>query len=405
MPKLGLFEGYGVELEYMLTDRETLDVRPICDRILYEVTGAYESEIEMGKLNWSNELVLHVIELKTNGPADRLEGLAEEFQKGVAQINRLAETRGAKLLPTAMHPWMDPHREALLWPHEYNPIYSSYDRIFNCQGHGWSNLQSVHLNLPFQGDEEFGRLHAAIRLVLPILPALAASSPIVDARVTGILDTRLDVYRNNQSRVPSIVGDIVPEPVFTEKDYQEGILQRVYRDIAPLDPEGILQYEWLNSRGAIARFMRDTIEIRVLDIQECPEADLAILRAISAVLQALVEERWVALDRQQSWTAPPLKALLLDCIVRAEESVIDEPDYLSLFGLKAGRCTAGQLWEHLAEKTGQDGSTLRVLIEQGTLARRILRAVGEHPSREDLKQCYGQLSGCLAEGKMFAGSA
>jgi hypothetical protein len=300
---------------------------------------------------------------------------------------------------------MDPRREARLWPHEYNPIYSSYDRIFNCQGHGWSNLQSVHLNLPFHGDEEFGRLHAAIRLVLPILPALAASSPIVDARVTGILDTRLDLYRSNQIRVPSIVGDIVPEPVFTEKDYQEGILQRVYRDIAPLDPEGILQYEWLNSRGAIARFMRDTIEIRLLDIQECPEADLAILQALSAVLRALVGERWVSLDRQQSWTAPPLKDLLLDCIVHAEESVIDEPDYLSLFGLKVGRCTAGQLWEHLAEKTGQNGNALRVLIEQGTLARRILKAVGEHPSKQDLKQCYERLSACLAEGKLFTGNA
>lgn len=405
MPKLHLFEGYGVELEYMLADRETLDVRPLCDRVLYEVAGAYESEVEMGKLNWSNELVLHVIELKTHGPADRLVGLAEEFQKGVAHINRLAGAYGAQLLPTAMHPWMDPHREARLWPHEYNPIYSSYDRIFNCQGHGWSNLQSVHLNLPFHGDEEFGRLHAAIRLVLPILPALAASSPIVDARLTGLLDNRLEVYRTNQNRVPSIVGDIVPEPVFTEKDYREAILQRVYRDIAPLDPEGILQYEWLNSRGAIARFMRDTIEIRLLDIQECPEADLAILQAVTSVLMALIEERWVSLDRQQAWPAPPLKEFLLDCIVHAEGAVLEEPDYLALFGLKARQCTAGQLWEHLAEKTGQDGTALRILIEQGTLARRILNVVGEGPSRDDLKVCYERLSACLAEGKLFTGKA
>ena len=50
-------------------------------------------------------------------------------------------------------------------------MYEAYDRIFDCRGHGWANLQAVHLNLPFSGDEEFGRLHAAIRLVLPIMPA------------------------------------------------------------------------------------------------------------------------------------------------------------------------------------------------------------------------------------------
>src|SRR5690606_17301416 len=143
---------------------------------------------------------------------------------------------------------------------------------------GWANLQSVHLNLPFDGDEEFGRLHAAIRLVLPILPALAASSPLKDGHYTGLKDTRLDVYQSNQRKVPSIAGRVVPEQVFTQKDYEEQILQRNYQDIAPYDPEGILQDEWLNSRGAIARFQRNAIEIRVLDIQECPAADLAILK-------------------------------------------------------------------------------------------------------------------------------
>ena len=39
----------------------------------------------------------------------------------------------------------------------------------------------------------------------------------------------------------------------------------MYRQIAPLDPDHVVQYEWLNSRGAIARFDRNAIEIRVID--------------------------------------------------------------------------------------------------------------------------------------------
>ena len=62
----------------------------------------------------------------------------------------------------------------------------AFDRIFSCQGHGWANLQSMHINLPFADDAEFGRLHAAIRFLLPLLPGLTASSPVMDGAVTGI---------------------------------------------------------------------------------------------------------------------------------------------------------------------------------------------------------------------------
>ena len=34
-----LFDAYGVELEYMLVDRETLAVAPICDRVLAAEAG------------------------------------------------------------------------------------------------------------------------------------------------------------------------------------------------------------------------------------------------------------------------------------------------------------------------------------------------------------------------------
>ncbi len=119
----------------------------------------------------------------------------------------------AKLLPGAMHPWMDPYKETKLWLHDSKEIYDTYDRIFNCQGHGWSNLQSMHINLPFADDREFKLLHSAIRTILPILPAMSASSPIVDGEITGLMDTRLEVYRRNAERIPSITGLIVPEAV------------------------------------------------------------------------------------------------------------------------------------------------------------------------------------------------
>jgi glutamate---cysteine ligase / carboxylate-amine ligase len=224
-PEFHLFDCFGVELEYMIVDAQSLAVLPVTDRVLWTVAGEYLSEIELGSVSWSNELALHVIELKTTKPASNLEGLVAEFQENVGRINQILAPLGGRLMPTAMHPWMDPHREMRLWPHEHSPIYETLHRVFDCRGHGWANLQSVHLNLPFVGDQEFARLHAAIRLLLPIMPALAASSPVMDGRITGRLDNRLEVYRHNARQIPRVSGAVIPEPVFSEKAYQQEILQ------------------------------------------------------------------------------------------------------------------------------------------------------------------------------------
>src|SRR5690606_25387746 len=166
-----LFDAVGIELEYMIVSAETLDVVPAADRLLEAVAGGPTDEWENGDIAWNNELALHVVELKCNGPRPALAGLADAFQDNVRIAGRALEREWLRWLPTAMHPWMDP-ADVRLWPHGTRTIYETFDRIFDCKGHGWANLQSAHLNLPFADDEEFARLHAAIRVLLPILPGL-----------------------------------------------------------------------------------------------------------------------------------------------------------------------------------------------------------------------------------------
>ena len=281
---LHLFTGYGVELEYMIVSKKDLSVNPITDKVIFEIANEFTSDVEMGDTAWSNELVLHVIEFKTNGPAVKLSGLENAFHDQVLKVNKILEKFDSMLLPTGSHPFMNPFEETRLWPHENNLIYESYNKIFDCRGHGWSNLQSIHLNLPFHNDSEFAKLHAAIRILLPIIPALSASTPILDGKLTGFMDSRLEVYRSNQKIISSIAGKVIPERVYTKAEYESKILNKIYSDIAPFDNEKILRHEWLNSRGAIARFERNTIEIRIIDIQESPVADLAIIQLIVYVI-------------------------------------------------------------------------------------------------------------------------
>jgi glutamate---cysteine ligase / carboxylate-amine ligase len=406
----GLFSCYGVEIEYMIVDHATLDVRPLCDQLLAADGEPPPAERDAGPIAWSNELVLHVLELKTNGPVPTLAGLADVFQQSIQTANTLLTPRGARLLPTGMHPWMDPLTETRIWPHEYGPVYHAFDRIFGCRGHGWSNLQSTHLNLPFADDDEFGRLHAAVRLLLPVLPGLAASSPIVAARPSGQLDTRLVHYCRNATRIPAVTGNVIPEPVFSQAAYEGEVLAPLYAAIRPHDPDGLLQHEWLNARGAIARFDRGAIEIRLLDTQECPAADLAILALIVHVLQALVEERWSHRADQEAWEVEPLAQVLQAGIVAADQAAITDATYLGMFGMhQRPPLTVREFWRALAERVlppavwSEHGPCLEPVLTHGPLARRILAALPPTPTRDDLEEVYATLADCLAAGRGFTG--
>ncbi|MEF3167815.1 MAG: glutamate--cysteine ligase [Deltaproteobacteria bacterium] len=403
---------YGMELEYMIVDARTLDVLPVADGLIRSVAGEYVNEVEFGPMAWSNELAAHVVEVKNLAPAPELSSLLPLFEKEVKRIEEALSPFGAMLLPTGMHPWMDPMRETRLWPHGNREIYETYNRIFSCSGHGWANVQSAHLNLGFAGDEEFARLHAAVRILLPILPAIAASSPVVEGRATGLLDTRLEYYRNNQKRVPSVTGQIIPERVYSRRDYENVILARNYADIAPFDPAGILRHEWLNSRGAIARFERSAIEIRVLDVQECPLADFAVAAMISAVLEACVAETWAGFEEQAAQEVGPLAAILLDVIRKGEAAVIEDEGYLALFGFPGKRAAAAELWRHLAgaavpgfpDPGDERHAAMERILAEGPLARRILRALGGDFSKGSLYRVYQGLSDCLRKGCIFPAS-
>jgi len=422
-PPLHLFQGYGVELEYMVVDRDTLRVAPIVDRLLQiaaALPGAeiedeeeggnseYPGSVQLGPIAWSNELALHVLEFKVSTPSQTLSNLADTFHKSITTANAALAPMNAQLLPCGMHPLMNPDTEMTIWPHGYSEVYEAFNKIFDCKGHGWSNLQSAHLNLPFAGDDEFGRLHAAIRFILPILPALAASSPMMDGGATGLMDNRLDVYSDNARNLPITSGKVIPEPVFTHDDYERVVLRAIYKAFEPHDPNGVLRHEWANSRGAIARFTRSAIEIRVLDVQECPRADLAIIAAISSVLRAMVEGRLSDLIEIKKWGVEPLHALLLTVIRDADQARIADPAYLRALGFTGDSCSARQLWQHLVESTFANDPgypefkpALDVILSQGCAARRMMAHLRGDFSAPNITRLLRELASCLAENRML----
>jgi gamma-glutamyl:cysteine ligase YbdK (ATP-grasp superfamily) len=408
-PRLHLFQAYGVELEYMIVDSDTLQVKSISDELLKHELGTYGSDFENGLVTWSNELVLHVVELKSTRPELNLNGLEHAFAENVRRINAILSGRNAMLMPTAAHPFMNPASETKLWPHDNNEVYDIYNKIFDCRGHGWSNLQSTHLNLPFYDDEEFAKLHAAIRVLLPLLPALCASSPILDGEFTGLLDTRLKYYKTNQAKLPSITGRVIPEAVFSKRNYLNTVYDKIKSDITPFDPQNILDPIWVNSRGAIPRFDRGSIEIRIMDIQECPAADLAIVTLVIETIKSLVNGTFGSIDSLMKARTDMLAALLDKTIRDGQDAVIDHPEFLSIYGINGPSAMASEVWSEILRRLGEaKGNVLEhwrkeldIILSEGTLSTRILRAVNKNYSRENIEAVYRQLSGCLAQNKMF----
>ena len=99
---LGLFEGFGIELEYMIVDRATLAVAPLADALLREGSGAVASELEVGELAWSNELAAERRAVPERAPAFDPRGLLSALDRHrVAYIIVGAFAMAAHGLPRA----------------------------------------------------------------------------------------------------------------------------------------------------------------------------------------------------------------------------------------------------------------------------------------------------------------
>lgn len=402
-----LFSVVGIEIEYMVVDKEKLNIQPIVDQVFHRLSGKYDNEIDRGAVALNNELALHVIELKNNGPTDNLWQAQQDFYKELLHLYQQLEQFQCTLMPTGMHPWLDPMGGIALWPHGERTIYETYNRIFDCRGHGWSNLQSMHVNMPFSDDNSLMQLHNAIRIVMPMIPALAASTPVCEGKTGRSLDNRLRVYAVNQQKIPAITGDVIPEFITGLDDYEEKILKPMYRAIAPHDPEQVLQEEWLNSRGAIVRFDRNAVEIRVIDSQECTMADFSCAAAITGVIQSVVRHT------DEYLNAPLDNALLKTILFQAADNGLSTEylpkSWLSQLGLKKTNYPSMRhVWHDLIANSSNYippsfQTTLEFILSHGNLAERILKFLGKpSPTPTDrLLPCYQQLCQSLQTNRLF----
>lgn len=148
----------------------------------------------------------------------------------------------------------------------------------------------------------------------------------------------------------------------------------------------------------------------MLDIQECPLADVSLAVLICAVLEGLTAGRWSASVELKAAETVGLAEIFSDTVREGEQAVIDNCRYLALFDRGGSAAmTAGELWQELATDCApvlaEAGygiqQSVETMLAHGPLSRRIIRALGANPNRERLREVYRELGFCLAQGRLF----
>ncbi len=395
----GTLQVLGPEHEFSVVD-EKLQPLPIVDKIIKDVHGRIVNNVDFGEFSFGKELQAHVAEFKGSAPFSSPQMFEETIMVAVDTILGVLEKRyRARLLGLGMHPSLR-LEEVRVWSHRDRRIYEALSKIFNLNQHGWLNIQSFQINLPFKNWPEAVRLYNSTANILPYLPAVAASSPIYESKIGRFLDNRLRFYLVNQSEVPSITGDIIPEYVNSFEEYEKITVKRYSEDLAKLNaPRFLLYKEWLNSRGAVIRFDRKAIELRILDEQECVKSDVALSCFIRAALRGIMN------DNEYPYSPHKILVENLNQVVRhGLEAPVQHPK---------GK-TARQVCRHLMQIASKNATKeekqylpiIKKRIDVGNLSNLILREVAKKIQKTDFDEAifsvYSSLADCLEKNQVYA---
>lgn len=385
-----VFDGFGLGMDYMLVESGSL--QPIAPAGLGS-SGEGTS--------WSLNGTASAIHLSTQAPEKDLPAAGARLIADVKNLNALVEERvNGMLLPSGAHPFA----QAGDAPPTTDDINA---RLFGPANAGQLWTSGATLEIPFGDEQGFGRLHTAVRMVLPLIPALTAASPFLEGKRVSALTAHVLALMEGTPAIPELSGLFIPEVALDQADYYRIVLEPIARVLVERDLSERIDYHSVNRRAAVPHFDRGTIAIGVMDTQECPAIDAAVAEMIVAVINAMKDGRWVSNYLQRAWHESDLLAILKDVAASGAEAVIANRDYLLMFGKMRESATAGELWRHLYQqlRDGLSESTrIRIahILDQGCLAQRILRRTGELPSHEQLIDVYRELAACLKEDRPFA---
>lgn len=385
-------EVLGPEHEFSIVNHE-LRALPIVDKVLKGFHGRIVNFVKLPHFTFGKELQTHVMEIRPNEPFKSAEDFENTMQEAVLTLlSFLHKKYEASLLGTGMHPFLR-LEDAGVWPHRHRQIYEAYSKVFNLKRHGWLNIQSFQLNLPFSNEKDGVILHNQLANLCAYLPAIAASSPLYKGNFGDNIDNRLHFYKENQVEVPSVSGDIVPEYTTSFEQYRKDVIDKYSRALAAAGADKLLlNNEWVNSRGVIFRFDRKAVEIRILDEQECIKSDVALSCFIRATLRGSTKEDTALL---------PHSILVKDYLSIVKNGL--EAKTQNQKGPSAGSVCKSFLQTAFANASEEEKKYLPIIekrIERGNLSKIIRERIQRKAQKTDFKEAIIHIYSKLAKSLM-----
>ena len=167
-----LFDAYGFAVGYAVVDRNTLEVLHIADELL-AVAQPEPAEGTKRDLEILPGMAAHSVGFRNSRSMRKPAKWGRKLAARTGLLSAVLEKHNAMLLPGGVHPFFAPARDARPGRGMDAGARAVCGTIFDLRGHGWSNDQLLRLDIRFDKATEFSKLHAAVRLLLPIPPIRA----------------------------------------------------------------------------------------------------------------------------------------------------------------------------------------------------------------------------------------
>ncbi|MBA2474798.1 MAG: YbdK family carboxylate-amine ligase [Actinobacteria bacterium] len=346
-----------VEEEFALLDPATLELTSRFEELQAAAAGTELEESLVG------ELIASEVEIRTG----RCGGFAEaatQLGERREQLVRLADGLGIALAGTGTHPWSRWQDQRII----DTPHYRRNDELLRYVV--WRNTSfGIHVHVGIRGADRAIRVCDALRVFLPDLLALSASSPFVEGVRTGLHSARTQIFTRMFPRcgVPDAFGDW---------DTYERYVRFLY-DTGSISEHTQL---WWSVRPHLAY---PTVEIRICDAQP----QLGEARALAALLYALTARVARALDEGEELASPPPRLIEENLWRAIRYGLAGELIDLRSGGVRPARAAIEQLIEWVAPVAGEVGAAPYLAVPAANAAE---RQIARHEEGATLEEIYAE---------------
>jgi carboxylate-amine ligase len=252
----------GVEIEFQLVDRDTLNLTPAATEILAAVPALFQKRIKP-------EFIKSMIEVNTD-ICETVWDVEKNLVNLYSATEILARKAGCCLYAASLHPFAISSEQQLTEDRRYERILADLQlvgRRFITQG--------LHVHVGMVDGETAIKVCDGLRIFLPILLALSASSPYYEGQDTGLCSYRAKLFEALPlAGMPDYFKDWQGFLTVIDMLLQAEIIQEVrdvWWDVRPHPDFG-------------------TVEIRICDLPSRFDEILALVALIQALVATLAAD-------------------------------------------------------------------------------------------------------------------